>query len=43
MATMLKDLVLESIYLPKGIIKDYNVTISGKNLYDQAIDLNKKR
>ena len=43
MATMLKDLVLESIYLPKGIIKDYNVTINGKNLYDQAIDLNKKR
>ena len=43
MATMLKDLVLESIYLPKGVIKDYNVTINGKNLYDQVIDLNKKR
>ena len=43
MATMLKDVVLESIYLPKGIIKDYNVTVNGKNLYDQAIDLNKKR
>ena len=25
-------------YLPKGIIKNYNVIINGKNFYDQAID-----
>ena len=25
-------------YLPKGIIKNYNVVINGKNFYDQAID-----
>ena len=25
-------------YLPKGIIKNYNAIINGKNLYDQAID-----
>ena len=25
-------------YLPKGIIKNYNVIINGKNSYDQAID-----
>ena len=30
-------------YLPKGIIKNYNVIITGKNFYDQAIDSNKKR
>ena len=25
-------------YLPKGIIKNYNVIINGKNFYDQPID-----
>ena len=25
-------------YLPKGIIKNYNVIIIGKNFYDQALD-----
>ena len=25
-------------YLPKDIIKNYNVIVNGKNLYDQAID-----
>ena len=25
-------------YLPKSVIKNYNVIINGKNLYDQAID-----
>ena len=25
-------------YLPKGIIKNYNAIINGKNLYEQAID-----
>ena len=40
---MLKDLLLESIYLPKDIIKNYIVAINGKNFYDQAIDSNKRR
>ena len=30
-------------YLPKGIIKNYNVIINGKNFYDQAIDSDIKR
>ena len=30
-------------YLPKGIIKNYNVIINGKNFYDEAIDSNIKR
>ena len=30
-------------YLPKGIIKIYNVIINGKNFYDQAIDSDIKR
>ena len=30
-------------YLPKGIIKNYNVIINGKNFYDQPIDSNIKR
>ena len=30
-------------YLPKGIIKNYNVIINGKSFYDQAIDLDIKR
>ena len=28
----------ERYYLPKGIIKNYNVIINGKNFYDQVID-----
>ena len=27
-------------YLPKGIIKNYNVVINGKNFYDQRIRSN---
>ena len=30
-------------YLPKSIIKNYNVIISGKNFYDQLIDSDIKR
>ena len=30
-------------YLPKGIIKNYNFIINGRNLYDQAIDSETKR
>ena len=30
-------------YLPKGIIKNYNVIINGKDFYDQAIDSDIKR
>ena len=30
-------------YVPKGIIDNYNVIISGKNLYDQTIDSDIKR
>ena len=30
-------------YLPKQIIKNYNVIINGKNFYDQPIDSDKKR
>ena len=30
-------------YLPKGIIKNYNGIINGKNFYDQAIDSDIKR
>ena len=30
-------------YLPKGIIKNYNVIINGKNFYDQSIDSDIKR
>ena len=30
-------------YLPKGLIKNYNVIINGKNFYDQAIDSDIKR
>ena len=29
-------------YLPKDMIKNYNVTIHGKNFYDQAINSNIK-
>ena len=30
-------------YLPKGIIKNYNVIINGKSFYDQSIDSDAKR
>ena len=30
-------------YLPKGIIKNYNMIINGKSFYDQAIDSYIKR
>ena len=30
-------------YLPKGIIKNYNVIINGKKIYDQTIDSDVKR
>ena len=30
-------------FLPTGIIKSFNVTINGRNFYDQAIDSNIKR
>ena len=30
-------------YLLKGIIKNYNVIMNGKNFYDQAIDYDIKR
>ena len=30
-------------YLPKGIIKNYNVIINGENFYDQPIDSDIKR
>ena len=29
-------------YLPRGIIKNYNVIVNGKNLYDQPIDFDIK-
>ena len=31
------------VYLPKGIIKNYNFIINGKKFYDQAIDSDIKR
>ena len=30
-------------YLPKGIIKNYNIIVKGKNFYDQPIDSDMKR
>ena len=30
-------------YLPKGVIKNYNVIINGKNFYDHHIDSDIKR
>ena len=30
-------------YLPKGLIKNYNVIINGKKIYDQPIDSDIKR
>ena len=36
--TVLKNLMQKNYYLPNDIIKTYNVIISRKNFYDQAID-----
>ena len=33
----------QKIYLPKDIIKNYNVIINGKNFFDQPIDSDIKR
>ena len=33
----------ERYYLPKGIIKNYNVIINGQKVYDQAVDSDIKR
>ena len=30
-------------HLPKGIIKNYNVIVNGKNFYDQALNSDVKR
>ena len=38
-----KDLKLKNSTLPKDVIKNYNVVISGKNFYDQPIDPDIKR
>ena len=34
---------ISKYYLPKGIIKNYNVIINGINFYDQAVDSDIKR
>ena len=41
--TKLKDLILENIIYQKGIIKNYNVIINGKNFYEKQIDTDIKR
>ena len=33
----------QKYYIPKGIIKNYNMIINGKNFHDQAIDSDIKR
>ena len=33
----------QQYYSPKDIIKNYSVSINGKNIYDQAIDSDIKR
>ena len=33
----------KNYYLPKGIIKNYNVIVNGKNFYDQPVDSDIKR
>ena len=38
-----KKIKAKRYYLPKGIIKNYNVIINGKSFYDQAIDSDIKR
>ena len=40
---MVKKLKTRRYYLPKGIIKNYNVIVNGKNFYDQTIDSDTKR
>ena len=40
---MLKKFNAQKHYLPKGIIKNYDVIINGKNIYDKAIDSDIKR
>ena len=38
-----KRFLTSKYYLPKGIIKNYNVIINGKDFYDQSIDSDTKR
>ena len=38
-----KRFISRKYYLPKDIIKNYNVIINGKNLYDEASDSNINR
>ena len=38
-----KRFLTSKYYLPKGIIKNYNVIISGKDFYNQSIDSDTKR
>ena len=38
-----KQFKTQRYYLPKGIIKNCNVIINGKHLYDQAIDSDMKK
>ena len=40
---VVKQLKTERYYLPKGIIKNYNIIINGKNFHDQEIDSDIKR
>ena len=40
---MLKKSNARKYYLPKGVIKNYNVIINGKNFYDQTTDSDIKR
>ena len=39
---MLKKLKLEDITYEKGVTKNYNLIINGKNFYDQPIDFDIK-
>ena len=36
---MLKDLMADKCYLEKSIIKNYNIIINGKKIYDQELVL----
>ena len=40
---VVKQFKTERYYLPKGIIKNYNIIINGKNFHDQEIDSGIKR
>ena len=40
---MLKKFNAQKYYLPKGIIKNYNPIINGKNFYDKSTDSDIKR